>query len=387
MIKPYKHDGKTFYLVQISITEKSGKRHQNKFRFENDGKTRFSSRRRAIEFEYEATNNLKAQINNELHKLSFKHYHEEFLDRIKLNYKHGTVMQYDGDLKKWIDQGFSDKIISEISKKDLYSFIFNELPKNGATAHTQKRILKSLRKIFSSALDDGIIAKSPAQGIAVKVPPPRKLVLNSNEASKLLEEAKDNQHPFYYLWAMALLTGMRSGELYSLRWSDIDEHARSIQICSSWSNKDGYHSTKSNKNRVLPISDDLKTLLVELRNLGPFSENLTSLKGHSKHFDDLVLPRLREWKYGDQARITKDFCRTIGITQIKFHDLRATFITNLLAQGVALVKVMAIVGHSRTSTTDEYLRLAGIELKGSTDSLSYLLPRERPENVIPLRIS
>lgn len=50
-------------------------------------------------------------------------------------------------------------------------------------------------------------------------------------------------------------------------------------------------------------------------------------------------------------------------------------------------EVMVIVGHSRTSTTDEYLRIAGIELKGSTDSLSYLLPKQRLENIIPLRIS
>lgn len=60
--------------------------------------------------------------------------------------------------------------------------------------------------------------------------------------------------------------------------------------------------------------------------------------------DDLVLPRLDEWTNGMQAQVTKEFCEAIGVTPIKFHDLRATFITNLLASGVPLVKVMAIVG-------------------------------------------
>jgi hypothetical protein len=45
---------------------------------------------------------------------------------------------------------------------------------------------------------------------------------------------------------------------------------------------------------------------------------------------------------------------------------------------------MAIVGHSRTSTTDEYLRLAGVNIKGSTDSLGYGLPKEKAQNVISL---
>lgn len=63
-----------------------------------------------------------------------------------------------------------------------------------------------------------------------------------------------------------------------------------------------------------------------------------------------------------------------NITPVKFHDLRATFITNLLSQGVPLVKVMSIVGHKKLETTDIYLRLAGVDIKGATDALSYSVP-------------
>ncbi len=54
--------------------------------------------------------------------------------------------------------------------------------------------------------------------------------------------------------------------------------------------------------------------------------------------------------------------------------MRATFITNMLAQGVPLSKVMAIVGHSDSDTTDGYNRRAGIELQGTTNSLGYEIP-------------
>ncbi|MCP4912806.1 MAG: tyrosine-type recombinase/integrase [Oligoflexia bacterium] len=78
------------------------------------------------------------------------------------------------------------------------------------------------------------------------------------------------------------------------------------------------------------------------------------------------------------------FCRQIGITEIKFHDLRATFITNALTQGVSLPQVMSIVDHARTSTTDEYLRLAGVNVKGATDQISYSLPLKDESNLVHL---
>ncbi len=84
---------------------------------------------------------------------------------------------------------------------------------------------------------------------------------------------------------------------------------------------------------------------------------------------DHVLPRLSEWARGDQAMVLKNFCASIGITPIKFHDLRATFITNMLAQGVPLVKVMAVVGHKQMKTTVMYLRLAGEPMLWGTQLL------------------
>ena len=47
----------------------------------------------------------------------------------------------------------------------------------------------------------------------------------------------------------------------------------------------------------------------------------------------------------------------------------------MLAQGVPLVTVMAIVGHARMSTTDVYLRLAGVNVRGATNKLGYELPK------------
>lgn len=293
-----------------------------------------------------------------------------------------AVMQYDGDLKKWLPEGFGDKKLTEYTKSNIHELVLKTLPKNGASPNLQKKTRRVLARIFEAALEEGLINRNPCKGITVKVPPPKKEVLVTGEASRLLTCARLSRHPFYYHWAMALLTGMRNGELYALRWKDIDIVSGTINISSSWSNKDGYHCAKSNKNRIVPISEDLKQLILELKNLGPFKENLTGLNGNNQFFNDLVLPRSSEWKHGEQSKITKKYCEQLGITSVKFHDLRATFITSMLAQGVSTPKVMSIVGHARMSTTDEYLRLAGVNVKGATESLGYSLPSKINNNLI-----
>ena len=89
-------------------------------------------------------------------------------------------------------------------------------------------------------------------------------------------------------------------------------------------------------------------------------------------WDDLLLPRVRRMETQESnQKSLRDFCKGINIPEVKFHDLRATFITNMLAKGAALNVVMSIVGHRKIATTDVYNRLAGVGVKGSTNKLSY----------------
>lgn len=100
---------------------------------------------------------------------------------------------------------------------------------------------------------------------------------------------------------------------------------------------------------------------------------LKELKIKSGNQSEFVLPQMPEWENGEQARITREFGAAIGITPVKFYDLRATFITNLLARGVSLARVMAIVGHSQIKTTNGYLRKAGVDVQGFWFSGSWVL--------------
>ncbi len=251
----------------------------------------------------------------------------------------------------------------------MHSFLFEELPLD-TTAHTRKYVLKIIKRIFQMAVDNGHLDRNPTLGLMVKVPETLKSVLTPVEVKTLLREARATQHRFYPIWIMALFTGMRSGELYALKWSDVDFEARIIHVSKSWSSKNGYTSTKNQKTRVVPISNELMDFLREYK-----------LKNVKSEF---VLPHLTEWSRGDAAEVLKHFCRSLEITPIKFHDLRATFITNLLTRGESLARVMAVVGHADIDTTNVYLRLAGVELNGATEKLGYEIPKQIGATVLSL---
>lgn len=380
MINKYQAGNKVLYEVFVKGRDRNGKQ---------AGKRRrgIASIRKAKEIEVDLINEFRSK-DNETKIWTWQDWHLECINRMRMTLKMSTVMGYDGDLHKWLPQTWCEKKMTSFSKRDVYDLIFNFIG-DRASAHIRQKTYKKVLRIFELALEEGIVNRNPAKGISVKVPVAVKKVLNSNEAGILLRMAKEYNHRFYYHWAFALFTGMRSGEMYALTWKDIDLETGLISVSKQWTSKDGLHHTKSNRNRVVPISAELKMFLIELKKLGPFKATLkpsvVCLRAKEVVCNDLILPRLMEWKNGEQALVLADFCKSIGITTVKFHDLRATFITNLLSQGVSLVKVMSIVGHRKMSTTDEYLRLSGVDIKiGTTEKLGYALPKETENNVISL---
>ena len=288
---------------------------------------------------------------------------------MKVNYRPSTVYSYETTARRWIQKPWENKELRKITNMDVHELIFELIPAE-VTMHTRKYVLKIVKRIFQMAMDNGKVDRNPALGLMIKVPETPKKVLTNSEAGTFLSLAQFTNHRFYPIWAMALFTGCRSGELYALKWSDVDMEARTISVSRSWNSKNGFTSTKNQKSRMVPISDDLMVFLKQLK--------------LQRGKEEFVLPHLQEWSRGEAAKVTKAFCKAIGVTNIKFHDLRATFITNLLARGVPLAVVMAIVGHADMETTNVYLRQAGVEIQGGTDKLGYKLPNDQAAQVLQL---
>jgi integrase len=181
-------------------------------------------------------------------------------------------------------------------------------------------------------------------------------VLCNYPATLLLQKARELGHEWYPIWATALYTGMRSGELFALTWDKVNFERNNILVDCSWSNYDGFKSTKSGDDRLVDIAPPLLTLFKELK-----------LQSHDRIF---VLPRMPEWEDGYQAAVLKQFLIGIYLEPVRFHDLRASWATMLLNKGVFPAKVMAMGGWKDIKTMMIYMRKAGVDIKGSTSCLS-----------------
>ena len=361
-ISTYTLKGKKFFEVYVNGFDIRGRRVQMR-------KRGISSIKKAQDLEFEFERELAIRKESEIH-LRWGEWFPECMNMLKVTHRPSTVYTFNKVCGKWVNQHLDSKELRGISKMDIHEILYEKMTDEVCTPHTRKQVLKLVKRVLQIAIDNGKLDRNPCQGMMVKVPENEMKVLSNSEAQELLTQGKLTRHRFFPVWLVALFTGMRSGELLALRWTDVDLDAKQISVVRSWNNKNGYTPTKNQKTRIVPISDELLIFLKQLK--------------LQRGQEEFVLPQLQEWRRGDAAGVLKDFCKSIGITEIRFHDLRATFITNLLARGTPLVQVMAIVGHSDMETTNEYVRKAGIELHGATQKLGYLVPTEEGAKVIEL---
>ncbi|MBS1986129.1 MAG: site-specific integrase [Bdellovibrionales bacterium] len=355
-------NGKENYEVYINTRDARGLRVQKRWRG-------FNSLRAA----HEAELKLKAKALNEREqgpRWLWEEWLRHYIGRERLVLRGNTIRHYETSLEKWATPQLRGRFIDEVTPREIHEVVHKHLEEK--SAYSKKGVLRMIRRVFAVAVEEGALTKNPCAGISVKVSETKQSVLSQSEVDKLLREAKMLGHRFYEVWAMAVFTGMRSGELFATRWHDVDLESGRIYVTRSWSSVDGFGPTKSRRNRIVPISGSLRKLLIELK----------MRQGADSEF---VLPHLWEWEKGEQARVLRSFCKSIGITPVKFHDLRATFITQLLLKGVPLAQVMSIVGHSEIKTTNRYLRVLGTDLDGVTEKLGFSLPQEQVARVIDFK--
>lgn len=296
------------------------------------------------------------------------HQRQDFSSRLSAQTKADYVATIRKHTNAWIVREASGINPSDV--RELF------IETNGvlSVAH-QIKVKSILNKIFNYGIESGLIknmAMLPTAGIKFqkeeeKMPE----ILTISEIKKLLFAARELEHRWYPVWAFALLTGMRNGEIYALLWDDVDFDNKIINLTKSFNKRSGQTKcTKGGYWRHIPISSELETLLKELK-----------LKSSGNPH---VLPRIRDWNKGYQARELRAFCQSIGIPSIRFHALRACFATQLIRQGIPAIQIQKICGWKDLETMQRYIRLAGIEISGVTENLKILPDRAVMAEVVNL---
>lgn len=270
-----------------------------------------------------------------------------------------TLKDYEASLKIWT-KSFWDKPAKLVTKSNIKRVVRDLDEQNRSKSFTSK-LIGTIKRIFNWAIEEELIKelhRSPTWGVHVSRKEERTpTILNKQEIITLIQSAKKDNHPWYEIWVVALLTGCRNGELFALTWEDIDLQNNMIRVSKSYNKRLNLtKSTKAGYWRNVPINKELKEVLLSLK------------KNNTPH----VLPRNRDWRHGLQAKILRNYCLSLGITPIRFHDLRACFSTQMLQNNVSPATVMKICGWKDLDTMARYIRLAGVDEEGATNCLDIL---------------
>ncbi len=226
--------------------------------------------------------------------------------------------------------------------------------------------LDFLRTVYSWAGKAGILDQNPLTGIEKPASSASLDFLSQDEVRALLTlserragEGRIADRMLHAIILTALHTGLRRGELFGLRWTDLDLHARRLSVARS------YRSTpKSGKARHLRLPDALvPTLAAWLRECPRTGEGLVFPVLSSKprmggDFDTLGLPEL----------LIEAGCRPL---LRPFHALRHTFASHFIMSGGNILSLQKILGHSDIKMTLIYAHLAPDFLGAEMNRIRY----------------
>jgi integrase len=171
---------------------------------------------------------------------------------------------------------------------------------------------------------------------------------------------------------VAIFTGMRQGEILGLQWGDIDWSGRQIHVRRAW--KEGAFTEPKTRNSIRRV-DFPEFLVLELKKW-----RLQCPKGDL----DLVFPSETGNPISHANLLQRGSypaLRRAGLRKIRFHDLRHTFASLMIANGEDIVRVSRLLGHASPNITlSIYSHMLPREHYGSTDRLAQLVygPAEGP---------
>lgn len=236
-----------------------------------------------------------------------------------------------GALKNVVDE-LGEYQLSEITPEKLIKYQGIRLVK-GIMPGTINLELAFLKRMYNiAALQDKFQGKNPVMQIKF-LHQEEKLdrILTLEEEKRLLQASPEH---ISNIIICALNTGMRRGEMLSLKWENVNLDHKYITLESTL--------TKAKKTRRVPINSILNDLLTRLE---------------SGKRSDHVFTNEQGGKYSKVSSLSYSFNTSLkraNITNFRFHDLRHTAATRMVEAGVPLFAVGQILGHSNPKTTMRY---------------------------------
>lgn len=258
-----------------------------------------------------------------------------YLPWAKLNKKSWQDDRYHCDV---LTRFFGDKILDQISPFDIERFKKLRREEMGkrkklVTPTTVNRHLEVLSKIFSLAVRDAVVSKNPCQSVAkLKTQSRRYRILSSEEEQRLLAVLVGRRAYLLDLVQLDLATGLRKGELLSLRWEQVNLSARILTI----------KNTKTGRDRFVPLTDRA-------------IEALSRLMRKTNSLFVFPSPVIPETHITEIKKAWASALQEAQIADFRFHDLRHTFVTRSIGAGIPAAELLKGTGHGSLAMLDRYV--------------------------------
>ncbi|UTX50916.1 tyrosine-type recombinase/integrase [Chryseobacterium sp. MA9] len=268
---------------------------------------------------------------------------EKFLEYLQFEkrYSPHTVTSYKKDLEDFsyffLRTESSDNL-AKADKKIIRNFIV-ELSENNISKRSINRKLSSLRSFYLFLLKLGEIKVSPTEGISsLKFYAEKQIPMSKEEMMDLNERVFEQLHDVLERCIMEVLyqTGMRKAELCGLIFEHVDLYENELKVIG-----------KGNKERVIPVSNELSELLksyLEIRNPQTEFKSYFFVNKKGKKLNEKFV-----------YVVVNKYLSLITTKEKKSpHILRHSFATHVLDNGAEISKVKKILGHSSLASTQVY---------------------------------
>ena len=413
-----------FYEYRIEIAKVDNKRQWL-------SKSGFRTKAEALESGSQAyTEYLNAGIPFKQCDLSYSDYLDYWLENYCMNnLKYNTIQTYKIIINKYLKKSIGKYKLSTITSVALNSFITDLVNKYNHSKTYYKNILKVIKGSFRDACNlYGFIKYNPA--LTLRLPKIEEEFNNkrhyytNEEIDKIIDRFKDNT-TFVASFLTSCYTGMRTGEVFALTWEDIDFEERIIHIKHSV-----YDKTRDDKGRwyigttkTISGTRDVyisTTLLEALKNFKKKQDYLKKIYGkkyiyyhkeevtnsYGKVIETRIVENKKGYKYDNNMDLVfvksnggytgtdlikypfKIIRNELGFKNCRFYDLRGSYATKILNNGIEKREVADLLGHRDVSTTDNYyISSTSDTRKNATEVFDNLMKSEIIDEIVEYKIN
>lgn len=299
-------------------------------------------------------------------------FENSYFPTAKINKKPESMVSELALYRKWISPVIKDIPLREICYSHIEEIIKN-MNDNSLAKRSIKYALSVISQVWTYARDKDVInTESPTKKFPIgTLDNERTRFLTKDEAKSLIDELGKHSIDVRDMATLSLLCGLRAGEIFKLKWSDVDLENETILL----------RGTKSGKSRYAYIVKDVKSMLIER-------------KKRMVNIDDHVFPTSSGVL---RTRVSKTFRKVVkslgfndGIDDrrqhVVFHTLRHTFASWLAQHGTSLFSVQNLMGHSEYRMTQRYAHLSPDGMRRDVKILDDMLDdgksKEKSANIL-----